>query len=1061
MLGRRQFRSIVGGALVILGGGFAHAQRGALSGVVIETLDDSSMLVQVGERGDPAVTEVRLEIGKKGARDAEAPLVPTGWRTASDGGTVILTGPAQDPPLHVRLEPGAPGTVQGTVGVQVFSNGDLVFKDKVSLTARKPSEVDLEDPGAVIVMPPSLDPGETITTTVVDPARAPSGGRWTLDDSGGKTGEPREADGGEYTVTFDVPADLSAGDPVGLVYVDPWGVTTIDTDVGDDIAIGSGGADTGPPRIDSGQRYVFVGQTGCVCGFFPNPESRSSLLVGGRPVGEPVASSSSSVVFRLPEGTTPGEHAVTVGAGAGFEEPIEVEIIALQLSGSIDQELLMRGQSTPMRIEIAGTDQPLELLLTNNTPEIISLEGGEEGVVTTSGGKPNSVERIVHGRQRGDFHITYMMANDPCPCGPEGTDTMTGTGETSPVQTGYPVPSDVTVGTPVSTGRTTGTIAEVEVTNDGTEPIVFPDRPVLIDGSDEHQGYVVPGGTGTTVPPGGTRTVPLDGYCTDVRKPPVPPGEPLPDPSEWTVPRDPSAPFPEPGDPGFEDEELGVRIIGGTEAITRTTEELQESGELKTPFSSNPERERETVNQQTIWRYTSELEERPYTREEFDERLEEQYEERTGTSIESAPEEDRERLEQGADDFWEAFELVGEKAKVFEPEEEMPTTTPESVPVTTEGPVCGFDRSMEHSDAESDFKMSESYKDDAKRDNLKQWFGELPRVADTTEGGTFEAGKYPASAWAVAGRDYVGGYTNAVAKHIYLEASGGYDVVWSTELMEVDANSDGSHTLTVTPPPEGECESLVVGAGGAVVEAWSNAIDPIADDRDVLTALRIVRDVSLAVATGGASLAVSLGTMAATMAFDEAFSSDANAAAAVEGRLRIQVQRRRVDVDANSRTTLSGDGDIQSDASRVATGETSDTHPTTLTVTTDGRASLKSQASDNGIAEATLESQVGVAIVGFCRCGGGGVQIGYLTDSGLFLVEEGAAAAATRTAERLEAMVGEIVDTYLDLPPEQVIPKALADLPTDLESLLRRWYLENGKGEGKPGYFPVDAGMLE
>jgi hypothetical protein len=627
--------------------------------------------------------------------------------------------------------------------------------------------------------------------------------------------------------------------------------------------------------------------------------------------------------------------------------------------------------------------------------------------------------------------------------------------EGSPVRTGYRVPPGVTIGTPVSTGRTTGTIAEVEVRNDGTEPIVFPEGAVLIHPSDEHQGYIVPGGRGTTVPPGETVTVPLDGYCTDVRKPPVPIGESLPDPTEWTVPTDPTSPFPAPGDPDFHGEDVEVRIIGGVEAITRTTEELQESGELQTPFSSNPERERETVIQQTTWRYTSELDGRPYTREAFDERLEEQYEERTGTPIEEAPEEDRVRLEEGADDFWDAFELVGENAKVLEPDEEMPTTTPESVPVTTEEPPCDINRSMEHSEADSDFKMSESYKDEAKRASLREWFGDLPEVADTTEGGTFETSKYPASAWAVAGRDFIGGYCNAVAKHIYAESGGGTDWVWSTEKLEVEAKSNGIHNLTIRPPGEG-CETLVVGAGGGVVEAWSNAVDPIAHNRNLIEVLRYVVAVSVIVATAPlsipASVVAGVATLVATEAFNSEFSSDANAVAAAQGRIEIMAGRRRQAFDATSRSEVDDDGKIESDSAKVRMGETSDSNPLSLTVNTSGLAALRTWASGNGVAEGTVESQVGVAIVGFCRCGGG-VQVEYLTDSGLFLVEKGAAAAATRTTRRLEELVGETVDRYLEMPADEVIPKARENLATDLEALLRGWALENGNGEGGTGYF--------
>jgi hypothetical protein len=583
---------------------------------------------------------------------------------------------------------------------------------------------------------------------------------------------------------------------------------------------------------------------------------------------------------------------------------------------------------------------------------------------------------------------------------------------------------------------------------------------MLIPASDEHQGYVVPGGRGTTVPAGERRTVPIRGYCGDVRKPPVPAGAPLPNPSGWTVPVDPYKPLPVPGDPGFSDEPVEVKIIGGAEAITRATRELQDSGELQTPFSSNPEREREAVDQQTIWRYTAELAGRPYTREEFGERLEEQYEQQTGIPIEETTEEDRERLTSGADDFWDAFELVGQKAKVLEPEEEPPVTTDESVPLTwVPGPMCEIDRSMEHSTADSDFKMSESYKDEEKRANLREWFGELPEVADTTEGGTFTASKHPASAWAVAGRDFVGGYNNAVAKHIFLESGGGSDWVWTTELLDVRAESKGTHTMTVAAPAGEECETLVVGAAGGVVEAWSNAIDPIADNRGLIEALRWIRDsavvvasVALAPATAGASLAVGFGTMIATKAFDAEFTSNANAGAAAEGQMALWVGERQILLAADSRSEVSGDGEITSDGQKTTVGQISGTHPTMLSANTNGLAALKAKADDNGVAEATLESQVGIAMVAFCRCGGA-VQIAYLNDAGLFLVEETAEGAAILAARKLEEMLNREIDPYLEMPPEEVIPKARQDLPKDLERMLRDWYLENGSDEGKTGYF--------
>lgn len=841
-----------------------------------------------------------------------------------------------------------------------------------------------------------------------------------------------------------------------------------------------GAAEEGP-QITSTQRYVFAGQTACVCGDFPTAESRGGLTIGGVPLGEPVSSSSSRLEFRVPESVSPGPQRIAGPVSAGFAPGSGVEIEVLRLEGSIDQELLRSGQSTPMQIRIVGTDDRLELRLTNETPQIIAIEGGDDGVVLTSGGAENTVARTVRGLRPGDFDITYGVSDDSCPCASAATDASSGGPGGPPlVRRGYPLPEGVSIIAARGTGRTTGHIADITVANSSPEPVLFPDRAASIPATGRFQSYVVPGGSGTTIPPGATRTVPVHGYCGDIHRPPVPAGEPMAGPEDWIVPADPARTAPPlpmtavpvggaprtralvpgsdrllPGviDPDTDPEAVAPFLWTAAGAIERAVAELQAEGVLRTPFSSDPDREREAVAQQTLWLYAGELTGEPYTREEFEARLVGQYEERTGVPIAEAPPADRERLEQGADDFWDAFELVGVEAKVLISEEEAPDTAtePEQAAEEVVEPPCDIATTMEHSEPASQFKMSENYKDEDRRDGLEKWFSDLPDPSSTPEGGTFEAGTYPASAWALAGRDFVGGYCNGVTNRLYLEADGGQDMVWSTELLEVEARSDGSHTVTVKPPPGGECDTLVVGAAGGVVEAWTNAVDPIADSRDFLTVLRVVRDVSIIVAsavlapvTAGASIAVGVATLGATMAFDAAFSANADAAAAVEGRVRLRVKRSEVNLNANSRSSVTNDGDIESDGSKVAHGRTSAEDPTTITATFEGFSTLKTEAEDNGIAEGKIESQIGVTIVGFCFCNGG-IQVEYLLDSGLFLAERGAAGAAVSARVELEKKLTEVLEKYGEMAPEEVIPCAREDLGQELEAMLDSWYRDSAR----------------
>lgn len=267
-------------------------------------------------------------------------------------------------------------------------------------------------------------------------------------------------------------------------------------------------------------------------------------------------------------------------------------------------------------------------------------------------------------------------------------DETEGEGHVPRVVMGYAPEAETILITARGTGRTTGHIADLIVTNHGDEPLALPPDMFFIPSDGRFQSYVGRPATGHEIPPGETREVPVEGYCTTVRKPPVPAAEAMPPVENWVVSTGETGPA---SLPPVEDALVSGRaLVPGTDTpllravdvdaepltaapflfaalaeIERATSELQASGDLVTPFSANPEREREAVIQQTLWIFASELKNDPYIKEEFSERLEAQYEQNTGVPVAEAPEEDRDRLESGADDFWGAFDLVGTSAKVL------------------------------------------------------------------------------------------------------------------------------------------------------------------------------------------------------------------------------------------------------------------------------------------------------------------------------------------------------------------------------------------------------------
>ena len=413
-------------------------------------------------------------------------------------------------------------------------------------------------------------------------------------------------------------------------------------------------------------------------------------------------------------------------------------------------------------------------------------------------------------------------------------------------RTGYPLPAGVSIIQAKGTGRTTGHIADISVRNDGTGPVVFPLGPLFIPSGSDYQGYVVPSGGGTTIPPGATQTVPITGYCSDVRRPPVPAGEALPPADDWIVPGDPAAAItvppregagapgrvlvpgteqavPRAVDPDIEPEIAAPLLFAALEEIERVTAELQASGELRTPFSGNPEREREAVIQQTFWLFAGELEGEPYTRDEFTRRLEEQHAQRTGVPVTAAPPEERERLQEGADDFWDAFELVGSQAKVLTHPETVSDDSRDGDKVPAAAivkPACAPDEKVEHTPQVVDVKIDDSY---GSEDDRKKIHDGIKKSVEEAED-AYATSTPPATAYAIWGHDHIGGISSGYAKAIFLTAHD-QDWVWTTEPMSTEAKGTGTHTLSFTHGPE--CTSVVAGAALMWIKTQSEAFDPL------------------------------------------------------------------------------------------------------------------------------------------------------------------------------------------------------------------------------------------
>lgn len=251
--------------------------------------------------------------------------------------------------------------------------------------------------------------------------------------------------------------------------------------------------------------------------------------------------------------------------------------------------------------------------------------------------------------------------------------------------------------TATGTGRTTGHIAMLVVSNPGKTPLTFTLGPYLIPSTKKFQGYAVPGVGEITVPPKESVTVPITGFCTNPYLPPAGEDEQLPDYDTWVNPdklppivpgtplsrKDGFMPLPfsdETGDvtyPGTdipfpytididEHPEAAARlVIDIVRAIETTYTDLFETGSIQTPFSGDPQREEDAIEQQIIWHVLGIVTGRPYDRDDFHDNIEQQLESNIQAPIEEAPPTVRDELENGVDEFWNTFTLVGVEAKVL------------------------------------------------------------------------------------------------------------------------------------------------------------------------------------------------------------------------------------------------------------------------------------------------------------------------------------------------------------------------------------------------------------
>ena len=270
------------------------------------------------------------------------------------------------------------------------------------------------------VQPPTrVFPGDEIELIVLDPARFPREGQWTIAE---RLIEPADARAGAgYSLPFTLPADFpESWDRLPIEYADPGGQVLYDSRL-DARPVGLAAISDPAPfregvgRLTGSTPAAAPGERFCVCGFFPNPTSRAGLLLDGAALNDPISATGTELWFLMPD-VEVGTHEIggDPAAGYGLGEPVTIETSATPTD--LDPPCPCARESAFLADDVE-TGPPVEIrppppAEEEREPPVIWLEslGGSTGEVFTA--------HLV-GADSGPIEVDGLFAVEPVALSPE------------------------------------------------------------------------------------------------------------------------------------------------------------------------------------------------------------------------------------------------------------------------------------------------------------------------------------------------------------------------------------------------------------------------------------------------------------------------------------------------------------------------------------------------------------------------------------------------------------------------------------------------------------------
>lgn len=140
---------------------------------------------------------------------------------------------------------------------------------------------------------------------------------------------------------------------------------------------------------------------------FDGHADHNRILIDGLQEARIIAASPVQLKAILPAGVRPGNHSFCVGTAGMRSNSATVDVIAAEVQQ--DPREAGRENLSKLVVKVLGTSSKVNVRLTNNTPDVLRIQRGNEMLVTTPGGVNNSVVVGVQRLKKGAYNVEAVI----------------------------------------------------------------------------------------------------------------------------------------------------------------------------------------------------------------------------------------------------------------------------------------------------------------------------------------------------------------------------------------------------------------------------------------------------------------------------------------------------------------------------------------------------------------------------------------------------------------------------------------------------------------------------